>query len=63
MKQHEYMVRADKDVFDETRKTHYIIEVSTNNHACYQALKEGINAVISEYEEAEAKEEVSSNAD
>ena len=63
MKQHEYMVRTDKDVF-ESRKPSYIIEVSTDNYDCYQALKEGINAVISEYEEAESKnQEEESNAD
>lgn len=61
MKQYEYMVRADKDIF-ESREPHYCIEVSTNNYECYQTLKEGIAAVISEYEEAEAKEE-SNNAD
>lgn len=53
MKQHEYMVRCDKDVF-ESREPHYVIEVSTNNYACYQALKDGVNDVISEYEETEA---------
>ena len=65
MKQYEYMVRADKDVF-ETRQPNYNIEVSTNNYECYRAIKEGINDIISEYEEAEAKaenEEDEENAD
>ena len=65
MKQHEYTIRADKDVF-ETRKPHYIIEVSTNNYECYRAIKEGINDIVSEYEEAEEKaenEEETSDAD
>ena len=63
MKHYEYIIRADKDVF-ETKQPHYTIEVSTNNYACYQALKDGINDVVSEYEEAEAKsQEEVPNAD
>ena len=54
MKQHEYTVRCDKDVF-ESREPHYVIEVSTNNYECYQELKEGIFDVISDYEEEEAE--------
>ncbi len=57
MKQYEYMFRSDKDVFEDENRVHYVLEVSTNNHECYQELKEGIAAVIAEYEEREAKKE------
>lgn len=63
MKQYEYMVRADKDVYESEERVHYIIEVSTNNYACYQALKEGISAVVNEFEEQEAKGEENANQD
>lgn len=61
MKQHEYSFRAETIVLGEPQQNNHIIEVSTNNYACYQALKEGINAVISEYEEADEKEEEPTN--
>ena len=63
MKQYEYMTRFDKDVF-ESRKPHYTIEVTTDNYACYQAINDGVNDIISEYEEAEANNpEEKSDAD
>lgn len=57
MKQYEYMFRSDKDVFEGENRVHYVIEVTTNNYECYQELKEGIAAVIAEYEERETKRE------
>lgn len=56
MKQYEYMVRTDKDVFEEER-VHYMIEISTNNHACYQELKDSITSIVAQYEYKESQNE------
>lgn len=54
MKQHEYMVRCDKDVFEESKTPHYVIEVSTDDHSCYQEIKDAVTQIVTEYEIKEA---------
>lgn len=60
MKQHEYMVRCDKDVFEDTAP-HYIIEASTNNFECYREIKNLVSNIIIKYEAQESKEENNKN--
>lgn len=55
MKQHEYMVRCDKDVFEDTRP-HYLLEVSTNNFECYREIKNAVFQIITRYETQENRE-------
>lgn len=57
MKQHEYMFRSDKDVFEDGQRVHYIIEVSTNNYECYQELKDNIASIVAQYEYKESQNE------
>ena len=49
---HEYELTTEKSVY-ENRNTSYRIEVITDNYACYKDLREGVSAVVAEYENAE----------
>ena len=56
MKQYEYMTRFDKDTFD-GGNVNYVIEVSTNNHSCYQEIKDVVTQIVTEYETKEAADD------
>lgn len=54
MKQHEYMLRIDKDVFEgEQTPVHYHIEISTNNYQCHKDLANAVYRIINDYQEME----------
>lgn len=50
---HEYMVRYDKDVFEESNKVSYYIEISTDNFECYSELKNTVQNTVNRFERKE----------
>lgn len=49
---HEYMLRADKDVYESLRPS-YVIEISTNNYRCYKEILSAASDIIEHYQDAE----------
>lgn len=56
MKQYEYMMRTDKDVFESIPPSYYI-EISTNNYSCYQEIKNAAASIVAQYEYKESQNE------
>lgn len=50
---HEYMVRYDKDVFEESNKVSYYIEISTDNFECYSEIKNTVQNTVNKFERKE----------
>ena len=50
---HEYMVRYDKDVFEESNKVSYYIEISTDNFECYSEIKNTVQNTVNRFERKE----------
>lgn len=64
MKQHEYEMITEKDVYEnETFSPSYRIEVITNNYECYKDLKDGIRDLLDIYEDKEGEEQTNGNQD
>lgn len=60
---HEYMLRADKDVYENSPSS-YVIEVSTNDYLCFKAIFTAASDIIEDYQDAENEaEELAAHAD